>query len=292
MPCNERNNHMTIARFALSDIAVEPSIQSRSSLIHPPTVTRYRNTVRAAGGDVELIRLPPVTLARLGPSTLYLVDGFHRYAAHEAEGVETIAAQVVEVGSVEEAKWLAAQGNLRNGLPLTPKESREAFRRFICARCHEKADPEAKPGVVRQRPKPNVMTLGAIGMELGKPKSTIHRWMENDFPRIHRSLYGKGQEEPVDWDSSSCTAPPPMRELTPLEVVNLSLENVERILNGQATSTARGKLLERLASTLADAALPARLKDEEATLNVTLEDALFGTRKVVVRVSVEEVSAS
>jgi len=66
------------------------------------------------------------------------------------------------------------------------------------------------------------------------------------------------------------------------------LENVERILNGQATSTARGKLLERLASTLADAALPARLKDEEATLNVTLEDALFGTRKVVVRVSVEE----
>ena len=290
---------MTIARsqgcaerFALSGIAVEPSIQSRSAFLHPPTVTRYRNTVRAAGGDVELIRLPPVTLARLGPSTLYLVDGFHRYAAHEAEGVGTIAGQVVDVGSLEEAKWLAAKGNLGNGLPLTNKESREAFRRFIRARCHEKADPNAKPGVVRQRRRANLMTLGEIGLELGKSQSTIHRWMETDFPRIHRALYGKDREEPTAWNEDSGGSAVQTQELSRLEVVNLSLENVERVLSERTDAAERAQLLERLASTLADAALPARSKDEEATLSVTLQDALFGARRVVVRVSVEEVPAS
>jgi hypothetical protein len=290
---------MTTHRLALSSLVVEPRIQSRSQHLDPTVVNRYRATIKAHEHDPKRIPFPPVLVARLsGPDAkatatgserpqLYLVDGFHRYAAHEVEGVETIAAQVVDVGSIADALWLAAKGNLQHGKQLSNKDLREAFQRFIRARKHLEASPNASSKVIEQRVRPNVMTLGEIGVEIGKTKETIRVWMEKDFPKEYHRLYCRDREEPSEGWQTTDLSNPPSRAPTRLERVSLSLENVQRVLAEPSSAAERKQLVKCLAEALAEVTLQ-NTSTKEAALSLLLDDALRGPRRVVVRVCEEQ----
>jgi hypothetical protein len=66
---------------------------------------------------------------------------------------------------------------MEHGLPLKPKEVREAFRAFIRAKQH-------------QKPRGQFKSYREMAAELGKPVGTIHNWMRKDFPRIAEQLGG------------------------------------------------------------------------------------------------------
>lgn len=270
----------------LSSLTIEPALQARNAHLDPTTVNRYRGTIKAAEGDKGRIPFPPVTVARLGAS-LYLVDGFHRYAAHRDERVSSILAIVVEVGSVKEAQWLAAKGNLQHGKQLSNKEVREAFRRFVAAREHHKADPEASPKVMEQRPRPGVMTLGEIGAVFGKAKSTTLIWFKRDYPKEFNQLYCKDAER--DGEGALGGDRPALdvsRAPSPLDLVDLSLANVARLVRQSATPAEKRGLIERLGEELVECAMP--IGDDVAELQVTLDRNPFITRKAVIRVQMGE----
>lgn len=242
-------------RLPLSTLVIEPKVQSRFQHLDTATVNRYRAVIKAAEDDPKGIPFPPVTVARLGSAPtapLYLVDGFHRHAAHVGERVETILCAVAQVESLEEALWLAAKGNLGHGKALSNKELREAFRRFIGARRHLHASPNASPKVVEQRVRPNVMTLGEIGAEIGKTKETIRVWMEKDFLKEYRRLYAKGREELGEsWENNG---PNPMLSVAPssIDLVRMSLDNVTERARQEENEDGRRAITEALGQTLAE----------------------------------------
>lgn len=275
-------------RFPLSAITVEPAIQSRAKHIHPSTVQRYRGVIRATRGDGETIPFPPVTLARIrGNDQLWLVDGFHRLAAHAEEGIDAILATVVDVGCTEEVLWLAAEGNLQHGLPLNASEVREAFRRFVKAKGHLRADPDVALSVRAQRPKTNVMTLGEIGRKFGKGTNTISRWFEQDFAREFRRLYKADREE---LSESNCGGNySPTREATPMELVSMSLENAERVIRATKKPDEKRALIRALAASLVEVgAKDSGTKDTTLTFkHLTLGSSELDLRTVSARVEVK-----
>jgi hypothetical protein len=253
-------------RIKLSKITIEPAFQSRRAHLDPVTVNRYRGPIKASEGDASRIPFPPVTAAQLG-SQLYLVDGFHRYEAHWLEEVPSILCDVVKVRSLEEARWLAAKGNLHHGKPMNGAEVREAFRRFILAKQHLLADPNANPHVVHQRPRAGVMTLGEIASLFGKAKSTVARWFEDKFPKEFRRLYAKDAERYQDkeWGGDRPHAALFLAPST-AELAEMSLENVRRLGNLAESPFERVRVTELVAETLAELALSWRVGVADLTV--------------------------
>lgn len=164
----------------LQAIAKEPSLQVRARL-DPSAVKRYADATRA--GHV----LPPIKVARVasaGGTMLYLVDGWHRMEAgalqlsrqdltQDVPG-EQVLALVADMTEAE-AGWEAANANRLHGVPLKPKEERGVFRAFIGAGRH-------------RRGRAGLRTYEDIAAELGKGKSTIYRWMLQDFPALAKKM--------------------------------------------------------------------------------------------------------
>lgn len=71
--------------------------------------------------------LPPIKISQAN----VLIDGYHRWKAHQLNGELEIAADVVEVGSEKELKRLAYQLNSNHGLQLTPDEKRRYAQEMI-----------------------------------------------------------------------------------------------------------------------------------------------------------------
>lgn len=65
-------------------------------------------------------RLPPIEVNQDG----ILIDGYHRWKAHETEGLETIPHTVTETGSEEELLMLAVKRNSSHGQQLSQKEKK------------------------------------------------------------------------------------------------------------------------------------------------------------------------
>ena len=257
MPCNERNNPMNTVLASLSSLRIEPAIQARDKLIHTTTVNKYRGVIKAHSDDRKPLPFPPITVARLGPSDcssspLYVVDGFHRCEAYRLEEVEEIKARIIDVRSMEEAKWLAAQSNLLHGRPLTNKELRTVFRRFIAAKEHLKADPEASPKVVHQRPRRDVMTLGEIASAIGKSKGTIRHWMMEDFKREYTRLYCRDDETGDRPAEQVGGAEMLTRELTEVDRARMSLENVVAEIKKAKGTEEKRAIVESFGWTLAE----------------------------------------
>lgn len=93
--------------------------------------------------------LPPVTLVWDG-HIHWIVDGYHRVAAHHKAGRKTVMADVTE-GTREDAVWLACAANSQHGLRRSNADKRKAVRmalthrqaseldmsdRAIAAHCH------------------------------------------------------------------------------------------------------------------------------------------------------------
>ncbi len=130
----------------------------------------------------------PVQLADI-KGTLFLVDGWHRYAAANSLNRETIAAEVKPMTRFE-ALQAAALANTRHGAPLKQKERRAAFKTFIKGKGHKKSNGDW-------------MSYREISQALGGHvgHTTIHGWMQKDFPKIAEDMgveavRGKGNGNP------------------------------------------------------------------------------------------------
>ncbi|MBR0670126.1 ParB/RepB/Spo0J family partition protein [Neoroseomonas soli] len=158
--------------LSISDLLRDQRYQIRAKT-DEAAVRRYANALRSGA------EMPPVRVA-IVDGVPVLVDGHHRVAAHVSIGRSTVMAVIV-TAPASEARWLAAQANLEHGLPLKPREAREAFRAFIRARKH----------VLKGRRR--LMSLRDIAKALSGAAThmSIHRWMKKDFPKLSKE-YGGG----------------------------------------------------------------------------------------------------
>src|SRR5690606_14857996 len=135
--------------FEIAALRRDPELQVRRR-VDPATVQKYA-TVLTSGNE-----MPPISVGVVDGVPLVL-DGWHRLAAREQIGLHDVEATVQRC-SRREAFWLAAQANLRHGLPLKPSEQRAVFRAFIRARKHRK-------------PNGGLMSYREITRELGGGRS-------------------------------------------------------------------------------------------------------------------------
>lgn len=110
----------------IDEITVDQRIQPRKRL-HEQDVEEY--TQRIKDGVVY----PMLKCGRLksGDVTIYLVDGFHRIAAHKAAGTSELRVEVDEYESIEEMSEEAFRSNKRHGIRYTEEEDREGCYKII-----------------------------------------------------------------------------------------------------------------------------------------------------------------
>lgn len=234
---NEFETSINAQLISLSQLTIEPAVQAREEYLHGETLRRYIAVLKARDIDNKDHPFPPVKVCKWD-GRFVLVDGFHRVAAYEAAGWKDIPAEIVEVNTIEDLKWAASQPNLSHGRPLSGKEVREAFRRFVLAKKHFEADPSANPSVIRQRPKPTIMTLGEIGKVFGKTKGTIRNWFQKEFRKEFNRLYAKS----VEMEAFTGTPIGPAHAPTAVDLVHMSLGNVV----SQVERLGKGDLIEVL----------------------------------------------
>ena len=206
----------------LSKIVVSPDLQVRART-DPATVRRYAQAMAAAA------TFPPLELAELD-GALLLVDGFHRLEAMRSRGERQTTANVRQAGSLEEARWWAAQANLAHGLPLKAAERREVFRAYVSAFRHRQGE----------RRRGDLKSYREMAEELHFPHSTLRNWMRQDFPSVYRALQ-EGQGE----------APGGLPEAEPahrafMRQASVGLEAALAAVPGVSDPQDRGRLLEQV----------------------------------------------
>lgn len=106
-------------------IAIDADTQSRVA-IDEQTVNEYAETLEHG------VVLPPIDVHFDG--IRYIVtDGFHRYFAHKRINRKTIRCEVTE-GTADDARWVAAQANINNGLRRTNADKRKAVTMALTVR--------------------------------------------------------------------------------------------------------------------------------------------------------------
>lgn len=108
---------MKIQSIPLSKIVLDPSLQARVQL-DMETIREYAERIHE--GDA----FPSVDVMDVD-GTFYLVDGWHRYHAYQAEGCEEIDASIV-TGTFSDAVLAAAKSNKANSLKRTSADKRRA----------------------------------------------------------------------------------------------------------------------------------------------------------------------
>jgi len=174
---NETHPPGEVVDVFITRIVKSKELQPRKGL-DAATVKRY--TAQMDMGQ----QFPPVTIHQVGEA-LYLVDGWHRLAAAEANGHSFTKATVVQ-SNIEDAYWAAAEANLRHGLPLKNSELRNVFRLFMRARKYRKSK--------------GFMSYAEIGAEIGKGKTTIRNWMLRDFPKIAARMSSDEEGMNMEWN--------------------------------------------------------------------------------------------
>lgn len=148
--------------IALDSLVMDENLQVRTKL-DDATIQKYVGVIKSG------MEMPAISVARVDQMYM-LVDGWHRVAAYRFIGLTKIKAVVVEA-TRSEARWLAADANLRHGLPLKNKEIQSVFKAYINARKH--FDERGAFKSYRQ-----------IGRELGKTHHTIVSWTQRFFPTL------------------------------------------------------------------------------------------------------------
>lgn len=113
-----------MALIALADIVVDSEIQQRADGLNPETVNDYAEKYES------LIELPPVVAFRDKAKTVWLADGFHRYAAKEQVGAESIDVDLRE-GTRRDAILFACSANTSHGLRRTNADKRKAIATLL-----------------------------------------------------------------------------------------------------------------------------------------------------------------
>ncbi len=122
--------------------------------------------------------LPPLKLAR-AKGVLVLVDGWHRVEALKSLSRDTARAEIVECDDRKEMHWIAAESNLREGLPLNGSEIRNVFRVYMRAKKYRDHAGRLK-------------SFRHMAKELGNLRAytTIRKWIGQDFPRLAPQFSG------------------------------------------------------------------------------------------------------
>ena len=153
-----------VRQIYLADITQDATLQVRQLDIS--AVSLYAAQM-ASGIDFD-----PVVLADVD-GILFLVDGWHRIAAHKKVGRGSISARVRTM-SREDSIWAAATANMGHGVPLKKKDHRRVFNAFIKAGRHR----VGKGGYIGYR-------AIAEALQTGTAYTTVRNWMKAD----HRSIY-------------------------------------------------------------------------------------------------------
>ena len=161
------------ATLPMRRIELRDDIQPRSRT-SPDAIGRYAALIKNAQATKTKCPLPPIWVWREPGSDKHIViDGYHRYRAHEQERVRKIEARVIPCADMAEARWLATQANLTHGVPMRRKDHREMFRRYIEARKHRDSEGKFKGYRATQSELGGIASLG-----------TIWKWIREDFPKL------------------------------------------------------------------------------------------------------------
>lgn len=96
----------------LSEIVIDSRLQMRQDGVILDAVEDYSRALKLGES------FPPITVFEVGPE-FFLVDGFHRYAAHRKTERETIDVEIIK-GSWDEAVYYARYvANRKNGMKVT-----------------------------------------------------------------------------------------------------------------------------------------------------------------------------
>lgn len=108
---------------ALDDLVLDASMQCRAGGVVPAVVSEYAEALR------EGVEFPPIQAIQVD-GTLYVVDGWHRYAAAGQAGRKTIQVYVKE-GTRRDALLEAVKANSDHGLQRTQEDKRKAVRLLL-----------------------------------------------------------------------------------------------------------------------------------------------------------------
>jgi hypothetical protein len=200
-------------------------------LISEDTIRRYKDTLRNA----PTAPFPPILLGDLGEApgerggtTYTVIDGFHRYKAHEELRRERIMARIIRC-SRERAEWLAALANMHHGLPLKRGDQRRVFRRYVCAgeNRHRDSNPKSYREIVE-----DLSGLRSIG--------TIHKWMQQDFPGVAAEMADR--DGPIEEDAPK--EPTTSYAVAKLKEFSLALTRIARLAAKEDKERGREAVLE------------------------------------------------
>ena len=114
------------AAVAIADLKIDPDLQCRAKGTQKSIVAEY--AVAMKRGDL----FPPIVVFRDARGALLVAQGFHRVAAAQLAGLESIAADV-RTGSKREALLFAAGSDLSVGLRRTNADKRTAVGLMLAA---------------------------------------------------------------------------------------------------------------------------------------------------------------
>jgi uncharacterized ParB-like nuclease family protein/transposase len=207
----------------LSNIITSPRLQNRNAaapclrekLPHSQATIEHLDTLKLAIKRGE--HLPPVSVIRAEPERgerFYLVDGFHRYWAHDQLKRETIEANILEGCGLVDALIASGKANQNHGLRLTKDERVEnAWRCLNLAetdyyRSMNKTEAEAALGVdretikkMRQKVRQRGIAASSIDPALsGKAAEAalLEYWNENPAQETWRLARRDGTNERKD----------------------------------------------------------------------------------------------
>jgi hypothetical protein len=156
------------------DIVADPTFQIRKKL-DAGKIREYSTVYRS-----EEHSMPPIEVAEVD-GVLFLTDGWHRLEAQKRlVGLWGKVEAVVEAMNISEAKWRAASGNLKHGLPLKSNELRSVFRTYIKTKRFKSTKGKLK-------------SYREIATELGGKvaHTTLRNWMKKDFPKLFSRYSGE-----------------------------------------------------------------------------------------------------
>lgn len=206
------------------------ALQARDGL-NGSTVKQYVSIIEQGR------RMPPLEVSRVD-SRLYLVDGFHRYAALDSLGF-AVAGVVIHDDTWTKACARAAQANTAHGLRLKPREVRAQLGLFV-------------RGGLHRDPKGNLKSFRVIAAELGGAvhHNSIRGWLIKDFPKIAAKMRAPDRE----WKQGDTPGAPKGRALrSQFERTVTQVCTEARAVAARDPAEARAKLgvaLEELQKTL------------------------------------------
>lgn len=214
-------------RLIRLDELIAPAENQIRAKLCKKTAKRYADAM-SLGAEFPAIQVVLVNNAPV------LVDGFHRVAAAKHAGVSALLA-VVQEAKTNELRWLAAEANLRHGLPLRPRERREAFKAYVRAGRWRKEDRSIKSS--------REMAGELQGM---CSHQTILNWMRKDFRHVWE-LMTRSEEDPRH-DGGEAD-PPTEDDFMRAETLSL-LRQAKVAMRGIADPILRGEMIAEAEMTL------------------------------------------